>query len=130
MGGTETVLVGEDNELTRGFTERALQTMGYTVIVAGGPEEVLAMFGARGEGIDLAILDVVMPGKNGHELARELRARRPAMKILFVSGYPAGMAPGGERLPDEDFLAKPFSPTQLGRKVREVLDGARARGAS
>jgi len=122
-GGHETILVGEDDPLTLGFIESTLQGMGYRVLTGGHSDEVMRRFRQRQEGIDLVVLDVVMPSRGGREVAREMKAARPDLKILFVSGYLLPPGPGLEGWPESaDFLPKPFSPTSLGRKVREVLD--------
>jgi two-component system, cell cycle sensor histidine kinase and response regulator CckA len=122
-GGREMVLVGEDDPLTLGFTESTLVGMGYRVLTATHSEEVIKAFQQHRDEIDLVVLDVVMPTRGGREVAREIKAARPDLRILFVSGYLLPPGPGGEGWPEaEDFLPKPFSPTSLGRKVREVLD--------
>ena len=122
-GGTETVLVGEDDPLTLGFTESTLQGMGYRVLTAGDSDEALRVFARHRDEIALAVLDVVMPSHGGREVAREIRGDRPDLKILYVSGYLVPPGPGPEGWSEnEDFLPKPFSPSALGRKVRELLD--------
>lgn len=125
-GGRERILVGEDDPLTRSFTRSALETLGYHVMTAESSEEVLGLFSERGNEVDLAILDVVMPGQGGRELALELKRRRPGLPVLLVSGYHAASGSDDHPWPEaEDFLPKPFSPTSLGKKVREVLDRPR-----
>ncbi len=122
-GGRERILVGEDDPLTRSFTRSALEMLGYQVMTAESSEEALRLFSERGAEVDLAILDVVMPGMGGRELALELKRRRPGLRVLLVSGYHAASGPREHPWPEaEDFLPKPFSPSSLGKKVREVLD--------
>ena len=96
---------------------------GYSVLSAGSPAEAIAA--ARESSAEIAILvtDVIMPGMNGRELARVLAGERPAMRVLYMSGYTdAAIAHQGILPPGTAFLSKPFTPDALARKVREVLD--------
>ena len=120
--GRERILLVEDQEGVRNYAAQVLRSYGYEVVAAGEPEEALEA--ARGARIDLLATDVVMPRLSGAELARRMRAEVPAMKVLFISGYPGDeLAPGTGSGPGEGFLGKPFSPQALGRAVRELLDG-------
>jgi CheY-like chemotaxis protein len=123
VGGTETVLVVEDDPLVREITARALRSGGYRVLVAGGGTEALEV-AARLEGaLDLLVSDVVMPGMDGRTLADELRRRRTGLRVLFASGYTQdvishhGVLDAGVEL-----LAKPFTAGALLARVRAVLD--------
>ena len=120
-GGSETILLVEDEDLVRRLEREVLEQSGYRVLEASNGADALAVARAHLGVIDLLLTDTVMPQLNGHELAEELRARRPEMKILFTSGYAADAI---HRVlePSIAFLPKPFTPTSLGRKVREVLD--------
>jgi two-component system cell cycle sensor histidine kinase/response regulator CckA len=110
------VLMVEDEESLRRVVERILGDEGYRVLTAGSAEDALALANAEPGVIDLLVSDVVLGGMSGPELAAELKARRPALKTLLMSGY-AGMPLG----PVDDFLAKPFSPFELARRIRKLL---------
>ena len=129
-GGRETVLVVEDQEAVREFTVAALSAYGYRALAAENAREALAI-GAREERIDLLLTDVVMPNLNGQNLADELRKHRPAIKVLFMSGYNENhVAHRGSLDPYAPFIQKPFSPEELAGKVRDVLGpGQTATGA-
>ena len=121
-GGGETILVVEDQEAVRSFATTTLEAYGYHVIAAVDGEEAFAVAEAHPERIDLLLVDVVLPGINGRELAERLRALRPDLKVLFVSGYPADViAQRGVLERGVAFLRKPFTPDQLAAKVRGVL---------
>ena len=114
--GHGTVLMVEDEPSLRTVVERILGDEGYRVISAASGEEALELAGAEAGPIDVLVSDVVLGGITGPELAAELKARRPALKTLLMSGY-AGMPVG----PVDDFLAKPFSPFELARRIRKLL---------
>jgi CheY-like chemotaxis protein len=121
------VLVAEDEAAVRNLARRALQRFGYRVLEAGNGQEALAFVRESGEPIDLLLTDVVMPGMGGRELAEHLARECPATRVLFTSGYTdaAVLQPQGSGLVSA-FLPKPYTPLQLARKVREVLDAQRA----
>ena len=123
VGGSETLLLAEDDESVRNLIRQMLTVDGYTVIATANGTEALAEFESRGEEVDLVITDLVMPDTGGRELERRLIEINPDVKILFVSGY-AGDAASRRGLVEEGatFLAKPFSHDALSRKVRELLD--------
>ena len=119
-----TILVVDDEGAVRRACARALGGDGFDVLTAENGREALALAEAQGDGIHLALVDVLMPEMTGPELARELSARWPRIKVLFMSGYDseeAGRA--GATEPAAPFLGKPFSAEVLRRKVREVLGG-------
>ena len=118
--GSETILVAEDDEDVRDFVEFVLSRAGYHVLLAEDGTRALEVAAATPQPIDLLLSDLVMPRVNGHDLAADLAAQRPAMTLLHMSGYP-GIAPS-ERTPATRFLQKPFSPEELLRAVREALD--------
>jgi len=121
-GGTETILLAEDEEAIRSFTEQALKEFGYNVLVARNGEEAIEIF-LRNKEIDLAVLDVVMPRKGGKEAFEEMHTRNPRLKVIFMSGYSADAIHDSFVLnAGTPFIQKPFGPTILARKVREVLD--------
>lgn len=126
LGGTETVLVVEDEVSVRKATERTLKRLGYTILQAQcGEDALLAAEGHTGE-IHLLLTDIVMPGMNGRELARRISARRPGIKVIFMSGYTDTVIKNNGTLPNGmEFLQKPFSADTLAAKVRKTLDNSR-----
>jgi two-component system cell cycle sensor histidine kinase/response regulator CckA len=116
--GRETILLVEDEPAVRQLFAQALTRAGYRVYEARNGQEALKVFDQHGDSIDLLLTDIRMPFMGGNELAQQLRARRPTLKLLCVSGYSAG---ANAELAS-DFLAKPFSRDDLLSKVREVLD--------
>jgi len=111
----------------RNLARRALQRFGYRVLEAGNGQEALALARGSREPIDLLLTDVVMPEMGGRELAEHLAREHPATRVLFTSGYTdaAVLQPHGSGSASA-FLAKPYTPLQLARKVREVLDAQEA----
>ena len=121
-GGKETILLAEDEEAIRSLVERTLKELGYTVLVARNGEEAIEIF-RRNRGIALAILDVVMPRKGGKEAFEAMREANPTLKVIFMSGYSANAIHDSFVLiAGMPFLQKPFGPTILARKIRDVLD--------
>ena len=123
-GGTETILVVEDDAVVRGLAVKALRGRGYSVVACANGPEALAAIAGPAAGAALVVTDVVMPEMNGRELAERLAAARPGVKVLFTSGYAEPIvADHGVLAPGIQFLAKPYTPESLAAKVREVLDG-------
>ncbi len=123
LRGSETVLLVEDEEPVRSVLQAALELSGYSVLGAGHPDQALAIARVHPGPLHLLISDVVMPGRSGPDLARELLDLRPGLKVLFISGYPENaLGPRGELEKAFHFLEKPFSPERLAAKVRECLD--------
>jgi PAS domain S-box-containing protein len=121
-GGTETILLAEDEEAIRSLVERTLKELGYTILVARNGEEAVEIF-RRNKKIALAVLDAVMPRKGGKEAFEEMRKENPGLKVIFMSGYAAdGIHDSFVMIAGMPFLQKPFGPTILARKIREVLD--------
>lgn len=122
-GGSETLLVVEDDEAVRALTRTVLSASAYNVIEAMDPDDALRQVEERHEPIDLLLTDVVMPGMSGRMLADRLKDSRPEMKVLYMSGYTDdAVVRHGLLEADIAFLQKPFSPDSLIGKVREVLD--------
>jgi two-component system cell cycle sensor histidine kinase/response regulator CckA len=122
-GGTQTILVVEDEEAIRRLTCRVLEAQGYTVLSAASGGEALLLLEKHAREIHLLITDVVMPAVSGRELARSAAALRPLMKVLFMSGYTDNViVHHGVLDAGTAFLQKPFTPRSLAQKVREVLD--------
>jgi PAS domain S-box-containing protein len=127
-GGTETILVVEDEDVVRALACRGLREQGYTVLEARHGKEALDRVEAARERIDLIISDVVMPQLSGRELGSRLAVLQPELPILYMSGYTGDdVIQRGLLEPDVPFQQKPFTPEGLGRKVREMLDGRSAR---
>ena len=125
-GGSETVLLVEDEDAVRALARIVLRQAGYHVLDAGHGAEALRLCAAYRGPIHLLVSDVVMPEFGGRELAERLAEEYPEMKVLFMSGYTDDAVVRHGVLRDEvAFLQKPFTPAALARKVREVLDTAR-----
>jgi len=113
--------VVEDEEEVRSLTRDVLEMHGYAVLEALDPDDALRLGGSHPGPIDLLITDVVMPRMNGPELARRLRAGRPTLRVLCMSGYPESTdRPAGDTTWNA-WLQKPFNPDGLIAKVRECL---------
>jgi two-component system cell cycle sensor histidine kinase/response regulator CckA len=121
-GGTETILLAEDENSVRAITRDMLVRHGYRVLEAATPEEAVAICRTLGGQIHLLVTDVVMPAMSGLELANLLREVCPKMKVLFVSGYTEdAISLRGVASESVSFLPKPFTPEILNAKVREIL---------
>jgi PAS domain S-box-containing protein len=122
LGGSETILLVEDQEQLRKMAGRILRESGYTVCEAANPQEALLHVERYAAPIHLLLTDLVMPGMSGRELADRLKSLRPAMKVMFMSGYSErSMLDRGVLEANSNYLSKPFSPEALGLKVRELL---------
>jgi two-component system, cell cycle sensor histidine kinase and response regulator CckA len=126
-GGKETILLVEDEAAVRGFASLVLQKYGYRVLEAASGCEAMEVWARHGPRIDLLLTDMVMPGDmSGRELAAQLKAAKPALKVLYTSGYipeATGVVFGlGETI---HLIQKPFHPRQLAGAIRRALDGAR-----
>jgi CheY-like chemotaxis protein len=125
-GGTETILLAEDEEGVRRLVRTVLESYGYQVVEAQNGREALAVSLRHLGTIHLLVTDVVMPMMSGRDLAHRLLQQRPNLRVLYMSGYTEeaiirhGVAAAGTAL-----VQKPFSPTALARKIREVLDAGK-----
>jgi signal transduction histidine kinase/CheY-like chemotaxis protein len=125
-GGHETILVVEDEGEVRALVREILQERGYEVVEASGPREALHLAADASRRLDLLLTDVVMPQMTGPALADLLTAEQPAMPVLFMSGYAdSAVVEHGVLQTGRAYLQKPFTPMQLARVVRRVLDTAR-----
>jgi two-component system cell cycle sensor histidine kinase/response regulator CckA len=123
-GTGETVLVAEDEDAVRSLVVEVLAGCGYHVLAAASGHEALDLCRRRRGRVDLLLTDVVMPGMNGPELARQISALQPEARVLFMSGYTDKAITNSG--PGLELIQKPFNPAALARKVREVLDASRA----
>jgi len=122
-GGSETVLVVEDEALVRELAVAALREKGYTVMEAGNGDEGLRLVRRHVGGIDLVLLDIVLPVMGGKEMAEVMSRSHPETKILFTSGYSEEVFGRNSLLqPGVAFLQKPYLTVTLTRRVRELLD--------
>ncbi len=119
--GTLTVLVVEDAEGLRVLARRLLERQGYKVLLAGSASEAIQVV-EQNPSIDILLTDVVMPGASGPELTRELLAERPALKVIYMSGYTEdAIVQHGVLKPGIVFLNKPFTAATLAEKIQDVL---------
>ena len=117
------VLIVDDESQVRQWIAGVLRGCGYTVIMATSAEEALPLGRDYKGTIDLLISDVIMPGMNGREVYEQVAELRPAIRVLFMSGYAEDViAPQGMLQQGVDFIAKPVSVESLTSKVREILD--------
>jgi len=122
-GGSETILVAEDEPGVRRLMESILSQYGYQVILAGDGQEAVEKFIANSGKIQLILMDVIMPRKNGQDAIEEIRRLRPDIKVVYSSGYAADFI-RNRGVDDEgiELVMKPLQPSELLRKVRETLD--------
>jgi DNA-binding response OmpR family regulator len=122
-GGTETILLVEDDESIRSTVAEVLTDRGYSVIEAADGSAAEGIASEHDDTIHLLLTDVVLPGLSGPELAERLAEARPEIKVLFVSGYTERVAlDDGMLQTGRNFIQKPFRPSLVVRKVRELLD--------
>ncbi len=124
-GGSETILLAEDEAPVREFARRVLTDHGYTVLAASDGLDALRLASTYEPAIDLLVTDVVMPGLNGPDLTRQVASLRPGIRALFISGY---VAPAVDQVlfASRAYVPKPFTTTALLRIVRETLDAPEA----
>jgi two-component system cell cycle sensor histidine kinase/response regulator CckA len=124
--GSETILLAEDEDAVRSLTRYTLQMQGYTVLESKDGEDAVRVAGKYEGRIDLLMTDVVMPRMGGRQVAERLSRMQPGIKVLFLSGYTDdAVVRYGVLEADVAFLQKPFTPSALAGKVREVLDQGR-----
>jgi DNA-binding response OmpR family regulator len=122
-GGTETILLAEDDEHLRKLSLIVLGQMGYTVITADNGEDAVAKFKQNKDRIQLLLFDIMMPKKSGRDAYDEIRKVMPTVPALFVSGYTPDMLREKSLIEEGAvMISKPMSPQALLKKVREVLD--------
>lgn len=117
-----TILIAEDDAIVRKMVTEILQLEDYEVIAACDGDEAFAIFDREAERIDLVVTDIVMPRMNGKQFGRQCRARNPATRILYMSGYVGTPLDAHEDLAGAaDFIPKPFHPDQFLERVRKLL---------
>jgi PAS domain S-box-containing protein len=130
-GGSETVLIAEDADAIRDVIGRALRSAGYRVVAALNGEEAVRLFARSPGAIDLVVLDAVMPRLGGREALTAMRALRPDLPALFLSGYSADtIDPGWLATVGAELLMKPVAPSEFLRRVRRILDSRKAASKS
>lgn len=124
-GGSETLLVAEDHEGLRQLAHETLSHLGYRVVLASDGEEAVREFSARRNDIDLALLDVILPKLSGPDVYARISAEKPGLPVIFATGYGADLASLQKALEQGlPVIHKPYTPRDLGRKIRECLDAA------
>ena len=126
-GGTETILLVEDEPLVLELAQRTLQQLGYNVLPCASPDDALRVFGEYQSRIELLVTDLVMPRMNGKELAGRISALSPGVSVLYSSGYGENIIAKQGIIDDGlHFIGKPYRPRELAIKVRCLLDQRRA----
>ena len=123
LRGHETVLLVDDDNAVRQLCSLILSHYGYSILEADSAAAAMKVWNEKGAEVDMLVTDMVMPGASGLDLATMIRAQRPEMRVLVISGYSAKFFGAGLELPKSvSFLAKPFSPQELAGMVRQCLD--------
>ncbi len=126
LRGTETILLVEDDEQVRAAALGILQTQGYIVLNQGKPAEAISFLARYPGPVDLLLTDVVMPGMSGSEVAAQVQHLRPAIRVLYMSGYTDdAIVRQGLLNFETPYLQKPFTSESMARRVREVLDNGK-----
>jgi signal transduction histidine kinase len=121
--GTETIIVVEDEKSVRELIVKLLERQGYRVFAFGNGPEALTWVRTSADTVHMLITDVIMPGMNGKELAETVKSLRPAIRVLYSSGYTANViVHHGVLKPGVEFIAKPFAASALATRVRDLLD--------
>jgi PAS domain S-box-containing protein len=122
-GGSETILLAEDDEAIRVMETQILNDYGYKVITARDGRDAVTLFQQHHEEIDLVLLDGIMPRLNGNQAYQEMRLINPDIKAIFITGYTPDLIENkGISMPGVEILMKPVPPQELARKVRQALD--------
>jgi PAS domain S-box-containing protein len=122
QAGTETILVAEDDLGVRNLVEMVLKKFGYQVIIAVDGQQAVDLFRANEQRIGLVLMDIIMPNKNGIEAFAEIRALKPEVKVLFISGYTAEFVQSRGLEEGVELISKPVQPMELLRRVRAALE--------
>lgn len=116
--GRETILLVEDQKGVRAFTRSALEDIGYHVLDAGDGDDAIAMAEGHPGPIHVLLTDLNLPGLDGRAVGERLKAMRPGLKVIVMSGYPGDFLGKSN---SQAFLPKPYGPVELADKVRQVL---------
>jgi two-component system cell cycle sensor histidine kinase/response regulator CckA len=128
-GGSETILIADDEAALRDITAHVLGTLGYKVFSVSDGVEAVAVFRENAHEIDIVVLDVAMPGMNGHEAYQEIQTIKAGTPVLFMTGYSLDGVQANFILEEGfDAIQKPFTLISLGKKIREVLHGRKQGG--
>ena len=123
LSGSETILAVDDDPSILDLVGEILKPMGYKVLLANSGEQALELIASHQDAIDLLLTDIMLPGIKGQELARTMLNAHPDISVLFMSGYiRPSMANSNKVRGFEAFLQKPFSPSDMLRKMRKLLD--------
>jgi len=123
-GGSETILLAEDEPALRNKLHQVLAKAGYRVIVAADGMQALQLSVEETAPIHLLVTDIVMPEMSGYRVAERLLTLRPEIKVLYISGYPDGSHESVSPASEENFLQKPFTKEKLLRRIREIVDSS------
>ncbi len=115
------ILLVEDESFVREVTAEILEAAGYQVLKARSAVEAIRQFRQHPGEVELLVVDVVLPGRNGCDMVRELRQDDPTLKTIFISGYPQSQTARNENMGKAAYLPKPFSVDSLMRKIRDVV---------
>lgn len=118
---TRTILLVDDEATVRSVAARALRAEGYLVVEASSAPEALSLAEQHQGELHLLVTDLVMRGMGGRELAEQLRAARPTVKVLFMSGYSIGQLEFDPATLDAEFIEKPFAPAELAERVAAMI---------
>jgi CheY-like chemotaxis protein len=122
-GGSETILVAEDDAAVRKLMEEILTSSGYDVILAENGEDAVAKYMQNRDSIKLILMDIIMPKKSGKEAYNEIRQLDPSAKVLYASGYTIDIIQSRDVMDEgAELIMKPVQPIELLRKIREMLD--------
>jgi two-component system cell cycle sensor histidine kinase/response regulator CckA len=124
-GGSETILLAEDDSALRELARSSLEELGYRILLARNGEEAVRIYETNQQQIDLLVLDWMMPRLSGLDAYRQIRAAFGDVAAMFITGYSPQTDGTGALLDEVALLHKPYGPGDLGRKVREVLDRTR-----
>nr|NJM02769.1 response regulator [Desulfobacula sp.] len=122
QGGTETILIVDDDLSVRESLQRALEDFGYRIVLAGDGEEGLARFKENAGAVNLVLLDMIMPKMPGRELLKQLLEIKPDVKVIISSGHDEQHFEDPILKSAKDYLKKPFEITALEKTIRRVLD--------
>jgi len=122
LHGTETILIAEDDEPLRVLISSILSEFGYKVLIAADGDEAVEIFRANKDSIDIAVLDMIMPGKNGREVFELITSMKPDIRCILASGYTPDMClDTGSTEERIVHIMKPFPPLELIKEIRHLL---------